>query len=311
MATIAEIANLVNCGIGADLGTGDKGCQSKLEATTSIWYTQRGFKFDSTKDLTTNSDYVKQLQAEGKLIVLKGVKEFTVNKEEDVTETDPDGTIRVVRKGKYAFNAMFKKGFNYQSALSSLSSFGVYDTLFVDANGNILATTSEDKSMKGITTGMVEDTGIGFATFTTAMTQGLNFQFLDGSEIETDYFFISGKELSWKPQNIDGVNQVALEFTAIPADAATSITVKAKLRQGGSALTGLAFGDFLLTVNGATSNPTALTENPDGTYALTVSALSTNDVLSISIYDTAENRQAITLDTDLFKSNTATATVVA
>ena len=122
MATIAEIANLVNCGIGADLGTGDKGCQSKLEATTSIWYTQRGFKFDSTKDLTTNSDYVKQLQAEGKLIVLKGVKEFTVNKEEDVTETDPDGTIRVVRKGKYAFNAMFKKGFNYQSALSSLSS---------------------------------------------------------------------------------------------------------------------------------------------------------------------------------------------
>ena len=310
MATIAEIGNLVNCGRGADLGTGDVGCEAVLQATTSIWFTKRGFVFDKTQQFS--QEYIAQLQAERKLIILNGIKEFTTNREDNVTETDADGTISVTRKGLYAFNAMFKKGFNYQSALSSLDSFGLYDTTFVDSNGNVLGTTSSDGSLKGMTTGMVQADGVNFATFSTRMSQGLSFQFLDRDEVDTDYYFISQKELDWKPQKQDGVNEVVLEFTAVPANLGTTITVKAKLRQGGGVFTGIDYQDFLLKVDGVTANPTAGNDNTTaGTYVLTVGALSTNEVLAISLYDNANSREGITVDGDIYKSNTATTVVVA
>ncbi|MFK7947856.1 MAG: hypothetical protein AB8G11_09710, partial [Saprospiraceae bacterium] len=279
MATIIELKDLVNCGVGSNLGTGSKGCQAILKATTSIWLTRTGFKFDKTADISSDSSYVKQLQAEGKLIILKGVKEFTTNREENVTETDGDGTIRVVRKGLYAFNAMFKKGFNYQSALSSISSFGAYDALFVDSDGNILGTVANDGSLKGITTGMVEADGISFSTFTETMSQGLTFQFLDRTEVDVDYFFISAKELNWYPQRLDGVNQAVVSFDAIPTDGATTFNATVKFKQGSKPITGLVVGNFLFKNQGATVVPTSVVEGTDGTYAFTVATVNTDNKL--------------------------------
>ncbi|AKG94195.1 hypothetical protein AVT43_gp21 [Polaribacter phage P12002L] len=307
MATIADIGNLVNCGVGVDLGTGSKGCEAVLKATTSLWLTPKGSKFDKTKEFT--QEYIAELQAERKLIVLSGIKEFTTNKEENVKETDADGTISVTRKGLYAFNVKFKKGFSYQAALSSLDSFGAYDVLFVDQDGNVLGTVANDESLKGITTGMIDADGIGFATFSTSMMQGFTFQFLDPSEVDSDYFFISNKELDWKPQKQEGVNEVVLSYASTPADSGTTITVKAKLKQGGKPFTGAAFGDFIVKINGVTSNPTASSE-VDGVYTLTISSISTNDVITVALYDNANNRSGISVDEDIFKSATISATVV-
>lgn len=311
MATTVDISNLVNCGVGVALGTGEKGCEAVLQAVTSLVLTPRGFKFSKTEDITTDSTYFKQLQAEGKLIVLKGIKEFTTNREANVTQTDADGTISVTRKGLYAFNVKFQKGFAFQAALSSLDSFGVYDISFIDQVGNILGTVAADGSFKGITTGMIDADGLDFATFSTKLMQGFTFQFLDTDEVNTDYFFISNKELSWKPERLDGVNEVVLSFTAVPADLATSISVKAKLKTGGSAFTGAVFGDFNFKINGTTSNPTAGDDSATaGTYLLTVAALATNDVVTIDLYDNTNNREAIDIDGDLYKSVSLSSVVV-
>lgn len=311
MATTVEIGNLVNCGVGVALGTGEKGCEAVLQAATSLALVPRGFKFDKTADITTDSTYFKQLQAEGKLTVLKGIKEFTTNREENVKQTDADGTISVTRKGLYAFNVKFQKGFAFQAALSSLDSFGVYDMLIIDQIGNILGTEAEDGSLKGFSTGMVDADGLDFATFSTKMMQGFTFQFLSADEVNTDYYFISNKELSWKPQKLDGVNEVELSFTATPADAATTISVKAKLKQGGSAFTGALYTDFLVKVDGVTANPTGGDDSATaGTYVLTVAALSTNEVITVDLYDNSNNRIAIDIDGDLYKSVSVSATVV-
>lgn len=242
MATIAELANLVNCGVDA-LGTGTKGCIDILTRVTSLYITKSGFVYDSTEEFSQT--YIAQLQAEGKLIILKGVEELTPTLEEDVKETGADGVIYVVRKGLYSFNAKFRKGFAYEAALASLRSFGAYDMSFVDYNGNVLGTL-DSTSIKGFSVGMLENDGITLANNSTRMSQGLSFQFTERDEMDKDSFFISNTELDWKPQSQDGVNQVVLSYTATPANAGTTITVKAKLRQGGGAVTGMTYADFLL-----------------------------------------------------------------
>ena len=307
MATLAQIGQLVNSGVGVDLGTGNKGTQAILKATTSIWFTKKDFKFDKTVEF--DKTYIQKLQAERKLVVLDGIKEFVANLEDNVTETDADGTINVTRKGLYAFNAMFKKGFSYQAALSSLDSFGAYDTLFVDADGNILGTVASDDSLKGFSTGMVDANGIQFATFSTVMKQGLTFQFLDRSQVDSSYYYVSSNEITFKPQTIDGVNEVKLAIT-VPSDSATSLVFSAKLKQGNGVFTGLVLANLLVKVAGATVTPSAISE-ATGTYTLTVSSLSTNEIVTVALYDTAETREGVILDGEVYKSATATATVIA
>lgn len=307
MATIAEIANLIDCGTNA-LGTGTKGCEDVLKTVKSLYITKKGFVYDGTAELTQS--YIQQLQAEKKLIILHDVNELTPTLEEDVKETAEDGQMYVTRKGLYSFKAKFRNGFAFEAALASLRSFGAYDMSFVDYDGNVLGTAS-GTSFKGFSLGMLENDGISMGNNTTRQSQSISFQFIERDELDVNSFFISNKSLNWSPQRQEGVNQVKLQFTSAPANAGTSISVKATLRQGGGILTGLTFSDFLLTVDGVTSNPTAATDAVvPGTYVLTVAALSTNEVLAISLYDNANSRAVISLDSDLYQSNTETATVV-
>lgn len=308
MATITEIINLIDCGLSATYGTGSVGCKAFFRNVSSAWLTKKGFKFDGTRVL--DEKYIQELQAEGKLIVLNGITAFTDNSEDMVTETYDDGTEQLVRKGKYKFLMEFVNGLYYQAALNSLSSYGIWDLSLVDSSNNILNTISEDGSVKGFSAGMVQVSKYTFATGSAGAKQGLTIQLTDPDELDADFSFISGKSLSpFKPKNISGVNEVVLSYSTTPADGATTLVVDAKIKQGGRAFTGLSTTDFLLTTNGATTNPTSLSE-VNGKYTLTVTAKAINDILNLSLYDNIKNTSAITIDDALFKSNTLSATVV-
>lgn len=50
MAAQSTIYNLVQCGLGAVLGTGTKGCKQFLKKATSLWFVPDGFEFDGYSD---------------------------------------------------------------------------------------------------------------------------------------------------------------------------------------------------------------------------------------------------------------------
>ena len=310
MATIATIKNLVTCGLNAVLGTGTKGCESFFKKVSSIWLTAEGFKFDGSEEM--DEAYIQQLQAEGKLIVLKGVKTFTDNSEDDVLETLEDGTSQVARLGLYQFAVQFINGMYYQAALNSLNSFGAYDVLFVDIDNNILGTEASDGSLKGFSVGMLQAGRFMFATDTTGQKQSLVMQLTDRKEVDSNYVFMSNAQYpAFSPNKVSGVNEVLAVFTAVPSDAGTTISVKTTLKQDGSAFALGAYTDFILKVDGATGNPSAGTVAATGIWTLTVTALSTNEVLAIGLYNNVDSRGAVEFDNVLYKSNTATSTVVA
>jgi hypothetical protein len=310
MATLANIGNLISCGTEV-LGTGTKGCSDIFRKTVSLYITKAGTVYDNTADFTTSNAYIESLQIDKKLIILKGVEELTVNLEEDVRETDGDGVIRTLRKGKYSFNAKFRNGLTFQAALASLNSFGAYDISFVDADGNILGTATED-SFKGFTVGMLEDNGYMFENNSESQSESISFQFLDRDEVSVDNYMVSHTVLDWKPQKQEGVNQVSLEIVT-PSDTDTTITVKAKLGKRAGVFAGADFSQFLFTVGGATANPTGGDDSVTaGTYILTgFTALATNDVVTAKLYNNSTNKSVVKVDTELFQSNTSTATTVA
>lgn len=308
MATIAEITNLIDCGLSATYGTGSLGCKAFFRNVSSAWLTTKGFKYDKTEDL--DEDYVQQLQAEGKLIILKGITAFTDNSEEMVTETYEDGTEQLVRKGKYKFLIEFVSGLYFQQALNSLNSQNSYDLSLVDSDNNILGTLAPDGSIKGFSAGMIQVSKYTWGTGSAGSKQGLNIQLSDPDELDDSFSFISGKSLApYKPKNADGVNEVVLSYNTAPANAATTLVVKIVLKQGGGDVKGLLPANFLYKVNGVTTTATISTETGN-LYTFGVPSLSTNEVLSFSLYDSVENRIGVKLEDAVYKSNTIKATVV-
>lgn len=309
---ISEILNLIACGLGAVLGTGTKGCKPFFKKVTAIWLTPQGFEFDGNE--TLNTTYVKLLQAQGKLVVLKGIRTFTDNTPDDKIDELEDGTKSVATLALYEFAVKFISGMYFHAALHSLNSTGNFDALFVDREGNILGTKSATGNLKGFTLGMVQGGKLEWATDSTAQRESLMIQLLERTEFDTDFVFIQRNQLDFNANRIDGINEVVLSYTAVPSEAVgTSVTVKAVLKQSGQPVEGLAFGNFSLTKNGAANHPTADDDEATGAgiYVLTVPAFVTDDTLAVSLADVGNNRTVVEVSPDLFKSNTATATATA
>lgn len=307
MATIAEILNVLECGADSVLGTGLRGCKAALERVSAIWLLPTGTELDSSEEL--DADYIQTLQAQGKIIILKGVQNWSDNTPDDVTEDLEGGTKLFVRNAKYEFEASFINGLFFHAALHSLNSQGSYDAIFVDVSGNVLGTKSLTGSLKGFTLGMVRAKKLTWGSDTQAQREGLMMQLLERIELDKDWYFIQSEKLAFSPTSLDGVNEIDLDLS-VPA-AGTSVTIKLKQKVGGSAFSGIPFANFLLTKNGVTSNPTAGDDSATaGTYVLTVPAMVANDVITARLYDNSANRNVISSDNALWKSNIDSETTV-
>lgn len=307
MATIANILYLVQCGAGAVLGTSTSGCKQFLKRVVSIWLHPDGFVFDPAE--TLDADYIETEQRNGNIIVLKDIVEFTVNTSEDQVETLPDGTKQTVTLGKYEFLTRYINGLAFNAALRSLASFGNFNATFIDRDNNILGTKAANGSLKGFSIGMLQNAPLSFASDTEAQKEGLAMQFTDRDELDQDYVFISGGQLDFSPKRVDGIQEVELDITT-PSDTDTTIVVKAKIKQNGKPFVGAITTDFLLTSNGSTLSQT-VNESPDGTYTFTVAAVSTNDVITATLYDTGNSLEVVKVGSTLAQSKVATSTVVA
>lgn len=300
MATIAEILNLLECGADSVLGTGLRGCKAALERVSAIWLLPTGTELDSAEELDV--DYIQELQAQGKIIILKGVQNWADNTPDDVVEELEGGTKLFVRGGKYEFQAQFINGLFFHAALHSLNSQGSYDAIFVDVSGNILGTKALSGNLKGFTCGMIRAQKLTWGSDTQAQREGLMFQLTERVELDKDWYFIQSKQLNFTPNSLDGVNEIELDLS-VPS-AGTSITATLKQKVGGSPFTGVPFASFLATKNAATSNPTAGDDSATpGTYVLTVPSFVADDVITLRLYDNSNNRNVITLDNALWKSN--------
>ena len=306
--TLLDILNVISCGADAVLGTGSRGCKAALERVSAIWLLPTGTVLDGAR--TLDFDYAQELQAEGNLIVLKGVQSWADNTPDDVTEDLEGGTKLFVRGGKYEFEATFINGLFFHAALHSLNSQGNYDAIFVDVSGNILGTKAQNGSLKGFTVGMLRAKKLTWGSDTAAQREGIMMQLLERIEVDKNWYFIQSEQLGdFTPTSLDGVNEVDVDLS-VPV-AGTSITAKLTSRVGGKPFSGVAFNQFLSTLNGATSNPTAGDDSATaGTYVLTVPTIATNDVVTLRLYDNANNRSVIDLDNSLWKSNVSSETVV-
>lgn len=295
-----ELLNVVNCSGSGILGTGLAGCKFDMDRVIALGLLPKGYKF--TQDPT--KDYMRELQQTGTLIMLQGVISFTdATADDNIVTRDGSGIKVVAGKNPYEKTAMFDNGINFHKALTTLSSYEQYDIVLFDVAGSMLVTVGKDGIPKGFTLGMFENQKYTFKNGTDSSSESVLFQMINRMEFDLNAGWYTTNELDFLPQDLTGVNEVLISVD--PIVAGTSIVVNAFLLDKSHPVTGLLFGDFKVTKDGVTSNPTLATYNANTQkYTLTVATMAAAAVMEVSL-----NGIVLTTLDILYKSNTASAVV--
>lgn len=308
MSTLNNSINVIAASTSVNLGTGTKGVKRFFKEAREFWLTPQGYKFSGVTDFT--DEYVAQLIADEKIIVLEGVNAIDPDNVEDSYEDIGRGVTSLATKGLYGMIMRFRQGEYFEKVLKSLSGTSRFDLLAVDGDGTVMGTFASDgTSLKGFTLGE-HQVLLSEGKFENNSTlQRFKVQFL-----ETDEFADPAMKYaddSFNGRNASPLNDIKLELIT-PSDTDTSVTVKATYRQDGSVFTGALYTQFIVKNNGATTNPSGGGDSVTaGTYVLTgVSAISSTDAVSVSLYDNSNSRAGITVGGYAYKSSTVSKTAV-
>lgn len=307
MATGNELKNRGACGDSVFAGFNiTKGCAPLLKDIVEIRLTPADFEYDDTREF--DDAYLKELQKEGKLNILQRIDLFESQSSDNQYATSSKGFESLAIEGIYKFRATFNHDVWFNKQMGSLE--GEYNKRveLVDSRGSIFRTegTAEDKS-RGFLVAHITRAMQTFLNGTTKQAQYLDIQFANKSEFDDNPVVIEADLLSRATREIEPVIEAKLEFNAVPSDTDTTIAFKAFLDRGqkGHISGATTSGDFLVKINGVEEAAAVATETGE-VYTLTTSALTTGDVVELSM------NKVIEIDGDgLYTSNTVSVEVVA
>jgi hypothetical protein len=308
---IVNIANKIACGGTDTANTGKLGCLSLFGTPTNALLLRKGTKIPATT--TFNVAYLTPLIQKGTIVPLIGASSFEDVSSEDAYSTNASGVKRLNLKGLPEYKLMFEEGHEFYRQMNKLQSFKGWDLIIGDEAGNWILSTNADGSFGGFTAGHITP------ELTKRKVQGgdsemksLLIQFTNRLQWDVNYAVLNAGQLDFYAEDVPTVNGVDLDFTVAPSNSDTTLSVTALLNSDhDTKVIGLLAGNFILKVNGATVVPT-VNETPDGTYVLTISSISTGDVVSLGLWDASLNVDVTDLTNVLYRATPLlTATVVA
>lgn len=307
MATGNELINLGVCGVGSLRGYNQtKGCSIPFKDIRAMYFTDPDVEFDLTQEF--DEDYIKSFQLAGTLNILNQIETVTEEGTDPNIFTSPRGTEIVTVDAIYKFKAIWLRDLWLNAQLENLEGIFNKRVIFVDSSGNMLLTagSDENKARGFLASSIYKDRNI-FQSPGVASQQGLNVQLDDSKELDTtEYKLFASDNLDFDPLRVEPIVQAYVKFNAVPANLSTSIEVKVLVDRGRkTAVTGLTTsGDFKVLINGVEEAASSAVD-ASGIYTITTSALSTDDVVEVSINGVKE-----VVGDCLYVSNSDKATVV-
>ena len=307
MAVINTIASKsAGCGGGA-INTGDLGCDISFGLVIHALGFAKGTVI--SKDVELTLALIEELVQKGEVIPLMDAFSSEPTMSEDTLETSPLGVEALTLKGLPKYSLTMKKGQEYYKEMAKLTGFGNINYVLGDVNGNWKFAVNGDGNFTGFTAGQTLAAITTPATATETEKKTFTFQLTDRTQIDSTYAVVEAAN-AFPISNVTGVNGVEFSFAdangaVVPASGDVTLKVKAVLSSDRiTDIEGLVLADF----NTSAGTISAISDDGNGFYTLTVSALSTG-LLTVKTKDSTLGTDVIANSNVLFKSNLLSATV--
>lgn len=303
MSTIATIASKKSCaGANSDVNTGKLGCLSLFGTPTHMLGFSTAHEIGAGE--TFNVAYLKPLVQKGTCVPLIDASSFEDVSGEDSYSTNTKGIKRLNVKGLPEYRLMFEEGHEFYREMDKLEGYKNYNWIIGDADGNWMLVKKSDGDFKGF------EGGHSTPELTKRKTEGgdaesksLLVQFLNRLEWDRNYEILHAEDLDFTPQEVPVINGVEVTFDAVPAATDTTIDITVVLASDRSTgVEGLTLSNFVYTVDGSTVVPSNITDNGNGSYQLTVAAVSSTEVLVIDTFDGTSNSRTADSNDVLYRA---------
>ncbi len=312
MATSAELLaqlQVVNCGVGDLLGTGQEGCNFDWDRVETIEITPRGFAYEEEQNLA----YIQEQQQLSKVIILKGIKSFKlVPVEPEISTAEGSGYETVTGELPYKYEVMFdNNGVNFWKALRMLNSKDRFNVAFYDVTGAKIFTQTKAGVVKGFSTKMIYTGQYKGKEGNSAAESKMTIQLADSVQEMARQTWITGEELDFSPTDLSGQNDVNITLAPVAA-LATTIVATVLLIDKSHFLDGTVLTDYRVKKNGTVITPSAFVSDANAkTVTFTIPATAVADIYTVETWDaTLMTNVILNVATGLvYKSNVATALV--
>tara|TARA_R110000787_G_C13399452_1_gene443294 strand:+ start:697 stop:1623 length:927 start_codon:yes stop_codon:yes gene_type:complete len=307
MAVINTIASKsAGCG-GKAINTGDLGCDISFGLVIHALGFAKGTVIGKNTELTLS--VIEALVQKGEVIPIMDAFSSEPTMSEDTLETSPLGVEALTLKGLPKYSLTMKKGQQYYKEMAKLTGFGNINYVLGDVNGNWKFAVDGNGDFTGFTAGQTLAAITTPATATETEKKTFTFQLTDRTQIDSTYAVVEAAN-AFPISNVTGVNGVEFSFAdangaVVPASGDVTLKVKAVLSSDRiTDIEGLVLADF----NTSAGTISAISDDGNGFYTLTVSALSTG-LLTVRTKDSTLGTDVIANSNVLFKSNLLSATV--
>lgn len=269
MALVDQI-NVIECGAGELLGTGNEACPFDWDRVKAIEFSKRSHVYSDEVDL----DSIREAQQKEDTFIITGADSFAlVPVEPTISTSDGSGLESVDGELPYKYDIMWKKkGANFWKAMRSYNSNGVWNVAFYDINGNKIMTQTKNGLIKGFTTGMVFTGQYKGQEGNTPAQFKTTIQLNDDVTQMERQTWVTGEQSGIGIDELDGYNDVILTPSPL-AVAATTLVVKAVLVDKSHFAGGMVLADFLIKKGGVAVTATNVTlDETNKTYTFTIPA---------------------------------------
>ena len=267
---LADQINVVACGAGELLGTGQQACTFSWDRIRAIEISKKGYVYADELSL----DNIHDAQQKEEIFIINGFETFVqVEAAPTISTSDGSGLESVDGEMPYKFEGTFKnKGMNFWKALRRFNSSGAYNVAFYDIKGNKIMTQSKGGLIQGFSVNMLFTDKYVNKAGSVPESFKMTIQFDDDVTQMERATWVTGDSVDYSISDLDGYNDVSLTPQPL-AVAATSLVVKALLVDKSHFAAGMVLADFAIKKAGVAVVATdVVADEVAKTYTFTIPA---------------------------------------
>lgn len=279
---MATLVNYIDCTAGARKGTGVLGCKIPTGIPDGFIAVSKTWVFDPETEYFDETYQKLQVQ-KGLWFPFNNAVDFNENNEDTQFKTYNTGIKLPTREGLPELEFVYSNEYSWHSAVYTFNGYGNYNIILVWKNNVIGVATKPDGTLTGLSAGYLNVKPFKNSNGSDPAETMIGFQLTDGFQYNSKMSLIEGDVNGFNVKNLKGALDAKITVPVVPADLATTVSVKVVAEFNPSIVVkGLTVDNFKVT--GKTVSA-AVYNSATELYDLTTSAFATADVFKVSLND--------------------------
>ena len=305
MAGVHDLVNVGACGQAGINGTSNDFCILDIKRIKKLLRATPNFKFPDAFDFTYANLLIEEQK--GNIVPIYKIVDNTFTTAENGVQTFGGGDKSQIEKMPIEMQGKLLNGTQGYKNTITVESAKVHSFFLVDVDDTVFGFKGKDGLFGGINSDFFQ-----VMPYVGAGDESAGYMIewqLNRNQFDTGLVGLRRDEYDFEIDTIKGITNLEITIPVVPVvGGATTVDFKVVRNEDKVAQLGLDNTELQVSIDGTPEGTPTITDNGDGTYTTSVTALTVGQVITIRLWD--GTYATVNLDDVLLKGNTASTIAV-